>query len=276
MTEDEQSATREKAAPSHAGSHEHADRGDDTLAIVALALGIAALAMSFIPFYGMGLAIPLGIVALVLGLLSRSRRSSGQGMATVGAVTGGLALVVTVAMVLVMFFPFWGFSRESSISTTATETVVAPPVDVVQHPDATPDPDAPPTRTEVDPGPSDPTADALTDATGTAELTIAGDRIVIDLAECSIGGRRGAFLRGSGSAGRILLRVGQMHGSAFDVLLVVEPDSERAWVFAGSQRGSSASERSTITDRRRLELAGSLRDVLDDEVVEVHLAAECR
>jgi hypothetical protein len=276
MTEHEPPTTQEPSGLSHANPQEVLDRGDDTLAIVALALGIAALVMSFIPFYGMGMAIPLGIVALVLGLLARSRRSSGQGMAAVGAVTGGLALVVTVAMVLAMFFPFWGFSREASISVTATEAVEIPLVDVVEYPEATPDPDAPPSRAAVEPGPSDPTLDALSDASGTAELTIAGDRAVLDLTECTIGGRHGGFLRGSGPAGRILLRAGGTHGSAFDVLLVVEPDGEQVRVFVGAQRGSSVRERSTMTDRRRLELTGRLRDALDDEAHEIHLVADCR
>jgi hypothetical protein len=267
---------RRPGPPDRSGQDRGTAGGDDTLAIVALALGIAALTMSFIPFYGMGFAIPLGVVALVLGLLARRRRPVGRRMATAGAVTGGLALVVTVVVVIGMMFPFWGFRERATIEATATETVGVPAdVEAVEQPDGPHDPAAPPPPVEVDPQPVEPPPRALEDATGEVELAIDGHEIFLELAVCTVGHNHGAsFLRGEGPDGRILVQTGAARATA-DILLVVAPGDKAVRVLVGTQRGTTTSQRSTMIDRRRLEVVGTLRDALDNEPVEIRLVALC-
>lgn len=244
----------------------------DTLAIVALAMGIAALVMSAIPFYGMMTALPLGVVALVIGVLAR-RRTSSRGLATAGAVTGGLAVTVVVVWIAVMFLPLRGFGSEIGVRTTAeSETVHAPAPDIE---DAEPPAHDPP-PVEVDPGGSDLAPGALEDATGEVELELDGEQRTFELTGCAIGQTAaGHSLRGHGPDGGILVRVGDTVGPGANVLVVIEDGDHPTRVLLGGQRGGSQSERSTVIDRRRFELEGGLRDALDDAPLEIRLVATC-
>lgn len=264
------------ASPGAPGQGEDADsRSQDTLAIVALALGIAALVMSAIPFYGVGFALPLGVVALVLGILARRRRPTGKGMATAGAATGGLALVVTSVWLVTMFAPWWGFRSDVTVHTSsesAAESV--PPGDSAEV--EAPEGDGEPLEVETAPDATAPPADALEDATGEVELSIAGDERHLQLSGCSIGERFGDVrLRGRGPDGRIVLRTSDVSGSGLDVLLVVDLDEDEPRVLTGTRTGSGHRSGPSLSDRRRIEVAGGMRDALDDGRVDVHLVVSC-
>lgn len=257
------------------GSAPPAGGGDDTLPIVALALGVTALVSGLVPFYGMGLALPLGVVAIVLGVLARRRRSSGRGMATAGAVCGAVGLVVAAVWIAAMFVPLWGFRSETAITA---ESMPAPPhIEAAPEVPSAPgesgaDPDDLPSRhveTVPDPGPP---PDALVDASGSAEMTLDGRERRLELTDCTIGDGPGGYLRGSGPDGRVLLRTGGGAG----ILLVVEPSGEEPLVLIGEQRGVSSSQRGGAIDRRRIELSGELRGAFDDTPVAVHFEATCR
>lgn len=259
------------------GSAPPAGGGDDTLPIVALALGVTALVSGLVPFYGMGLALPLGVVAIVLGVLARRRRPSGRGMATAGAVCGAVGLVVAAVWIVVMFLPLGGFRSETAITA---ESMTAPPrVEVAPEVPSAPgmesgaDPDGlPPRHVEAAPADPGPPPGALVDASGSAEVTLDGSEQHLELTDCTLGDGHGGYLRGSGPDGRLLLRTGGGAG----ILLVVEPSGEEPLVLIGEQRGGSSSQRSGLIDRRRIELSGELRGALDDTPVAVQFEATCR
>lgn len=72
------------------------------LAITALVLGIIALLLAWIPIVNF-LSIILGLAALVLGFLGirKSAESGGRGLALGGIITGGLAVLGTILMIVV-------------------------------------------------------------------------------------------------------------------------------------------------------------------------------
>jgi hypothetical protein len=74
------------------------------LAIAALITGILAAAAAFIPLFGMIVAIPGGIAAIVLGVFGRSRAKEvgGAGLATTGIITGGAAIVIALVWALIV------------------------------------------------------------------------------------------------------------------------------------------------------------------------------
>ena len=73
------------------------------MAIIALVLGIVALLIAWIPVVNF-FAIVLGIVALILGFIAmkKSAELGGRGMAIGGIVTGGLALLGSILMIVVI------------------------------------------------------------------------------------------------------------------------------------------------------------------------------
>ncbi len=260
-----------------AGAGDDGRASQDTLAIVVFALGVASLALSAIPFYGSFLAVPLGLVAVVLGLVARRDADAGRGFATAGLVSGGVALLIAVAWIVTMVFPFWGMRSETSIRAgeTAVEHVGSPE-QPIGTPDATPGSDGDPGPAEVGPGDPPPPAGALEDATGDVEITLDDEEHHLELSDCTLGEERGhTYLRGSGPDGRLVLRVGAPGVGSAEVLLVVERDAAATQVFVGEQRGFTSGERSTMFDRRRIELVGSLRRALDDEPVGIELVATC-
>jgi hypothetical protein len=260
-----------------------ADAPQDTLAIVALALGIAALAMSAIPFYGMGFAVPLGIVALVLGITSRRRRDAGRGMATAGAVTGGLALVVVAVWFLVMFVPLWGFRTDTPVRTSAESVSVSAPADerTVEPPEGRAEADGgepradapPPIETEPD---TPPPPGGQLDGSGEARIQVDDEGHLLELETCSLADEHTIDVRGDGTDGRFGIRVGTVHGGELDVVLALDVENGPARTLTATQTGTSYRERSTMFDRRRVEVTGTMRDLLDDQEVVVELLVTCR
>ena len=74
----------------------------NTMAIIALVVGILALLLAWIPVVNF-FAIVLGIAALILGFLGikKAAEVGGKGLAIGGIVTGGLALLGSLLMILV-------------------------------------------------------------------------------------------------------------------------------------------------------------------------------
>lgn len=72
------------------------------MAITALILGILALLLAWIPIVNF-LSIVLGLAAVVLGFLGMRKAAvaGGRGLAIGGIVTGGLALLATILMIVV-------------------------------------------------------------------------------------------------------------------------------------------------------------------------------
>ncbi len=72
------------------------------LAITALILGILALLLAWIPIVNF-LSLVLGLAAVVLGFMGMRKAavSGGKGLAIGGIITGGLALLATILMIVV-------------------------------------------------------------------------------------------------------------------------------------------------------------------------------
>jgi hypothetical protein len=94
----------------HTGYQQPSQPQPNGLAIAALICGIIALLLSWIPVINF-LAIILGIAAVVTGIMGLRRagdpRYGQRGLAVGGLVTGGLALVVAIAM-LAFFVSIFG------------------------------------------------------------------------------------------------------------------------------------------------------------------------
>ena len=84
-------------APSY-GSAPAAGSGSNPMAIVALVLGILAILTACFWF----VAGPLGIAAIVLGVLGRGKAKRGEarqgGLAMAGLVTGAIGLILTIVL----------------------------------------------------------------------------------------------------------------------------------------------------------------------------------
>jgi hypothetical protein len=74
-----------------------ASAGTNTKAVLALVFGVVALPASLIPLIG----IPLGIAALVLGIVSRKPHPSGMGLA--GMILGPIAIVISIIIWILTF-----------------------------------------------------------------------------------------------------------------------------------------------------------------------------
>jgi hypothetical protein len=72
------------------------------LAIAALITGILAAFVAFIPLFGMIVAVPGGIAAIVLGIFARNRAQEvgGAGLAMTGIITGAVAIIISLVLAL--------------------------------------------------------------------------------------------------------------------------------------------------------------------------------
>jgi hypothetical protein len=89
------------ASPPPGAAPKQASNG---LAIAALIIGILSTAAAFIPLFGMIVAIPGGIAAIVLGIFARNRAKEvgGAGLAMTGIITGAAAIVIALVWALVV------------------------------------------------------------------------------------------------------------------------------------------------------------------------------
>ena len=87
------------------------------LGIGALIVGILAL-VTTVTFFGAFVGWLLGIIAVVLGFLGRSRAKKGEadngGMALAGIITGAIAFVLSVIFVVIIVAFVWTFGNTTS------------------------------------------------------------------------------------------------------------------------------------------------------------------
>lgn len=74
--------------------------------IAALLLGIMAILLSCLCF----ISVPCGIVAIILGVLGI--KSSKRGMSIAGITTGGIGIVISIILLIVFIFGFFGFVKD--------------------------------------------------------------------------------------------------------------------------------------------------------------------
>lgn len=74
--------------------------------IAALVLGIMAILLSCLCF----ISVPCGIVAIILGVLGI--KSSKRGMSIAGITTGGIGIVISIILLIVFIFGFFGFVKD--------------------------------------------------------------------------------------------------------------------------------------------------------------------
>jgi hypothetical protein len=134
---EQQPATPESAGPAPPPT----TSASNTLAIIALVLGVVAILSAFIPFIGAALALPSGLAAAVLGLVARTRATSlgGGGLALAGVITGTLGVVIAL-----LWFVAGGLFVSSVESELEQFIDGVPPVEAEAAdpttPDATPEP----------------------------------------------------------------------------------------------------------------------------------------
>lgn len=101
-----------------------------TTGALALVLGLVGVGAGLVPFFGVVVAIPLGIVAVVLGTRARrDARSRGNpmGIPTSGVVAGVVAMVVPLLMIALVL-P-WGVRRTPIIYIMLTNPCCSPAPD---------------------------------------------------------------------------------------------------------------------------------------------------
>jgi hypothetical protein len=249
-----------------------------TLAPIALALGLAGLVLGLVPFYGMFFGLPLAVVALVLGLVARSRPGESRRQALAGVVAAILGLLLMAGWAGAMFYNVLGFGQfasETSMQVGVDEVVVdggeAHPGPGDTAAGEPPGDGAPP---EVGPTESGPAL--RTGLDGEAVLTVDGDRHRLALEECALsrGATRGVLVRGEGPDGRLVVTQPGGFGSlVFDLEVAGGPSG----ALVGEVRGTSRSGREggALIDRHRFEVEGELTRLHDDEDVSVHLEVTC-
>ena len=136
---------QQPAAPESAGpAPPPTPSASNTLAIIALVLGIIAILTAFIPFLGAAIALPSGLAAVVLGLVGRTKAKSlgGGGLALTGVITGALGIVIALLWFVVggLFFSSVEGELEQFLDDMPLiEADATDPVDDAATPDATPD-----------------------------------------------------------------------------------------------------------------------------------------
>jgi len=70
------------------------------MAVASLILGIFSIVLSWIPVAGWIICLVMGILAIVLGALGRTRQPEKKGMATAGMILGIIGVVFSVIFVV--------------------------------------------------------------------------------------------------------------------------------------------------------------------------------
>lgn len=270
MDVDEQAASAPPPAPER-------EQASGSLAPVALGLGIAGLLMGLIPFYGSFFALPLSIVAVVLGLTARGRPHESRPQATGGLVTGTLGLLAVAGWIAWMAWSQLGFG--SFVSETSIEVesgqALAPPAPTATAPGApdepTPHADGP---TAVTPGASH--GELVSGLSGQAELSVGGQQTTLELTDCALAPRSDTevLLRGEGPDGRLVAAQARHSGAL--VLDIEVADGPRG-TYLGHVRGLSSrgGGGGLIKERRQFAVAGELRELHSGDTVDVDITATC-
>jgi lysylphosphatidylglycerol synthetase-like protein (DUF2156 family) len=104
---------------------------------VAMVVGLVGVVLAFVPFFGIVLGVPLGITAIVLGVRARrAARSHGRtdSSATVGVVSGRVAVVLPVLWVLIPMGAWAGYDGVVVEDDVPTQVEPAPMQDGSQPP----------------------------------------------------------------------------------------------------------------------------------------------
>lgn len=265
---DEPQATAAPQAPPGRGS----------LAPVSLGLGLAGLVVALVPFYGLFTGLPLAVVALVLGLVARSRPWESRGQALSGVVAGALGLLVSLAWLGSFAWGALGIgsaSSQTSVSVGAEldSGLEAPPPDVEELPEGeSPEPEGP---VEVVPG--DPGPQLGTGLSGEASLTVEAATRTLTLEDCALARAttRGILVRGRGPDGRVTV---SSAGGMGRLVLALDLDDEVAGTYMGEVTATGTTDHGGVElfgDGHELELDGQLRDLHSTETVEIELTVTC-
>lgn len=252
-----------------------------TLAPIALGLGVAGLALGLIPFYGSFLALPLSVVAIVLGLVARGRAWESRRQATIGAVTGGIGILLVAGWAGLFLWRMSGYG--SVTSEVAVDVGVSQGVGSVEV-EPRPSPEGPPTPGDDPTGADEPTAVSpgeagaglVTDLTGEARVSIDGQAFTMDLDDCALAERTSTqvLVRAMGPHGR--LGVGAPT-TADGMVVVLEIQDGPEATLLGSVEGMSSRGRGGgfLTDRRQFAIDGEMRDLHTGDTVEVSITVTC-
>jgi hypothetical protein len=247
-----------------------------TLAPIALALGLAGMLLGLVPFYGMVFGLPLSVIALVLGLVARSRPWESRRQALTGIVTASLGLLLMAAWAGALFWNVLGFgqfSSETSMQVGVDQVVVdefeSP---TVSEPDeVAPDGGPPPEVRPTDPGPK-----LRTGLSGGAVVSIDEVTYRLTLEPCALsrGHTRGVLVRGDGPDGRLVVAQPGDFGS---LLIDMDVADAPTGPLVGQVHGTSRSGRDggLFVAGHRFEVDGDLMNLHDDEAVPVHLEVTC-
>lgn len=252
-----------------------------TLAPIALGLGVAGLAMGLIPFYGSFLALPMCVVAIVLGLVARGRAWESRRQATIGAVTGGIGILLVAGWAGLFFWRMSGYgsvTSEVAVDVGVSQGVGSVEVESQPSPEGSPTPGDDPTGADgpTAVGPGEAGAGLVTGLTGEAEVSIDGEAFTVDLDDCAIAERTSTqvLVRGMGPDGR--LGVGAPDTSGGMVLVLEIQDGPEATLL-GTVQGMSSRGRGGgfLTDRRQFAIEGVMRDLHTGDAVDVSLTVTC-
>ena len=99
-------------------------RGTDGVAIAALVTGIVGILASLVPFIGALFSLPLGLAAIVCGIVAL-RRGVQRGLGIAGLVMGVVAFLITIAWwaLLIPFRNWQGFEEFGNLSVGLLHTI---------------------------------------------------------------------------------------------------------------------------------------------------------
>jgi hypothetical protein len=112
-------------------------QGSNGLAIAALIVGILAVGSAFVPLFGMIVALPGGVAAIVLGVLARKRvpQVGGGGLAMAGIITGAAGIVIALVWALLVAVVFTQVEADLQDTFGDLERLEAPPPASAEDPD---------------------------------------------------------------------------------------------------------------------------------------------
>lgn len=246
------------------------------LAPVALGLGIAGLLLSIVPFYGFFFALPLSVVAVVLGLTARSRPGENRGQAVGGLATGGIGLLLLVGWAGWFAWGRLGFGSFVSQTSVEVDTGEAMAPATVHAERSSPDDASPNTEGPAVVSPGESRDELVTGMSGEAQLTVDQQSATMSLDDCALAEHTGpgVLVRGDGPDGRLV--IAQQSGFG-ELVLDIEGDRGPSGTYTGSVTGMSGQGGSggLLRDRRRFQIDGRLRDLYSGEAVDVSLIVTC-
>lgn len=91
------------------------------LAITALVLGIVAVVFSFLPFIGL----PVGLAAVIVGIIGMTRKGAAKPMPLIGAILGGLGVIISIIVMIVAAMFISSLSGTASSAAAQYSSAVA-------------------------------------------------------------------------------------------------------------------------------------------------------